>query len=290
MRRPRLSNLRAFDAAARLGSFRAAAEEMNVTQGAVAQQVRQLEADLELSLFERQARGVSLTEAGAAYHGEIRRGLAIVDAATEKLKRPVQLVTLSVPPSFATKWLVPRLAAFEAAHPGIELRLQASEALSDFERDGVDLAVRQGRAPGRAEGLVVDELAPLDLRIVGRAENAVGRAPGTPVEDLSGRKLIEDGHGHWARVLSEHGLQPEHPPLRFNQTAHAIDASANGQGLAIAPFLLVEQDIRTGRLVAIGSVAAPREEAFYLLRPEGEEPASRAAMSDWLKAEMQQRR
>lgn len=144
MRAPKLNALRMFDAAARHGSFRTAAEELHLTQGAVAQQVRGLEADLGVALFERKARGLSPTAEGARYHDAVRRALGIIDRATQALRPADTAVRLSVPPSFASKWLVPRLAGFAAAHPDILLDTTASETLTDFRRDGIDLAVRQG--------------------------------------------------------------------------------------------------------------------------------------------------
>lgn len=103
MRKPNLNALRAFDAAARLGSFQAASGELHVTQGAIAQQIRKLEADLGLPLFIRAARGVTLTETGAAYHHEISKALSLIDRATRALQPDTRIVTLSVPPSLASK-------------------------------------------------------------------------------------------------------------------------------------------------------------------------------------------
>ena len=142
MRLPNLNSLRMFDAAARHLNFRLAADELHLSQGAVAQQVRRLEADLGHKLFQRHARGLSLTDTGRSYHQPVRQALALIEDATNTLAPAEQRVTLSVPPSFASKWLVPRLPEFEAAHPGIELRVLAEEALSNFKRDGIDLAIR----------------------------------------------------------------------------------------------------------------------------------------------------
>ena len=116
-----------FDAAARHLNFRLAAEELHLTQGAVAQQVRRLEADLGLSLFHRKARGLALTEIGRGYHISVRRALAIIDDATHKLRPQNTLVTLSVTMALASRWLVPRLGAFSRSNPDIETKIVVTE-------------------------------------------------------------------------------------------------------------------------------------------------------------------
>ena len=162
MRLPNLNGVRAFECAARHLNFRLAAEELNLTQGAVAQQVRNLEASLGQKLFVRKPRGLELTDKGAAYFTEIHAALTRIAQATVQLAPVSRSVVLSVPPSFASMWLMPRLAEFEALHPDIELQVIASEALSDFDTDSVDLVVRQA-APPFAPNLKSVLLAPLNL-------------------------------------------------------------------------------------------------------------------------------
>ncbi|MEL7529068.1 MAG: LysR family transcriptional regulator, partial [Pseudomonadota bacterium] len=147
MRPPKLQHIKMFDAAARHLNFRLAAEELNLTQGAVAQAIRAMEADLGLRLFERKARGLSFTEAGRRYHSEISKGLEIINEATRNLLPAVNRVSISLPPSFASKWLVPRLPNFMETNPDIDVRIIASEHLTDFQTQDVDIAVRQGRRP-----------------------------------------------------------------------------------------------------------------------------------------------
>ena len=148
---PPLNALRAFEVSGRRLSFRAAADELGVTQGAVAQQVRALEEHLGLALFQRHPRGLQLTVSGAAYLAEVTRAFdTLADATGRLLVRP-DTVTISVTPTVAAKLLIPRLGDLQAALPDVELRTVATEALSDFERDQVDIAVRLTRPPFAAD-------------------------------------------------------------------------------------------------------------------------------------------
>lgn len=137
MRSPNLNSLKMFDAAARHLNFRLAAEELNLTQGAVAQQVRRLESDLGLQLFYCKARGLALTEVGRRYHRPVSRALAMIDDATRKIQPESTSITLSSTPSFASKWLVPRLVSFSQAYPTIDVQTVASEGLANHRYLGV---------------------------------------------------------------------------------------------------------------------------------------------------------
>jgi len=147
MRSPNLNALKMFDAAARYLNFRLAAEELNQTQGAVAQQVSRLEKDLQLQLFHRQPRGLKLTQSARNTIVSIRRALALIDSATHKLQPLTPRISLSVPPSIASKWLVPCLSQFSQNYPDIDLQTDASERVVDFHRDEADIAIRQGFPP-----------------------------------------------------------------------------------------------------------------------------------------------
>lgn len=146
-RLPPLNALRAFEVSARHLNFRIAAEELGVTQGAVAQHVRGLEADLGLKLFDRMPRALAITDQGRRYASQLRRAFELMTEATAALRPEPLRLTISVTPTFAAKWLIPRLPAFTSQHPDIELRIVASDSLSTFQGDGVDIAVRYGRPP-----------------------------------------------------------------------------------------------------------------------------------------------
>ncbi len=280
MRKPLLNSLRMFDAAARHLNFTHAARELHLTQGAVAQHVRKLEADLGVALFTRQARGLMLTAQGARYHREITAALGRIDQATRALRPAPATVTLSVPPSLASKWLVPRLADLARAHPEILLELQASEHLSDFRRDSVDLVIRQGKPP-RSGDLQTRALAPLDLCAV--AIPGLG-APATDLAQLARFPLIEDGHRHWTRLFTDHGLPAPRSALGFNQTALAIDAALAGKGVALTPRLLVRDALKDGTLIALWR-APERGHGYYLLFPDTPHMARDTVIS-WLLAQV----
>lgn len=289
---PNLNTLRMFDAAARHLNFRLAAEEAHLTQGAVAQQVRRLEADLGHKLFERHARGLSLTELGRRYHGSVRRALEILEEATDALA-PAGLqttrrrVTLSVPPSVASKWLVPRLAVFSAAHPDIDLAVSASEALSNFRTDGVDIAIRQGRAPF-PDMEMTELLAPLELcAVIGpEAAKRFGLGFGSLLSELAKCPLIQDSHDHWSDVLDAASLPRPPHAARFNQAALCMDAAAHGQGIALAPRLLIDTDVMEGRLTILWRDDRADRGGFYLISPEPSRPnPARDSVLAWLREE-----
>lgn len=243
-RLPSLNALRAFEAAARHLNFRAAADELGVTQGAVAQHVRGLESELRLKLFERQPRQLALTSAGRSYATHVARAFALLVEATDTLRPQPLRLTISATPSIAAKWLVPRLPAFTTAHTQLELNILASDALANFQSDGVDIAIRQGRPPF-GPGLTADLL--FEHEIV-----AVCQPTMQPSEEgLANLPLLRDGHDLWPEFF-ERALGRSMPlairSTRFNQTALAIDAAIAGQGIALASRFLIEPDLAAGRL------------------------------------------
>src|SRR4051812_11171936 len=145
MRLPPLNAVRAFDAVARLGSVRAAADELAVTPAAVSQQLRVLEAHLGIPLTQRHGRGLMLTDSGRTWHGEIARHLRAIALAADRVRPGRRVVQVTVVQSFGSRWLMPRLNKFTAREPEIEVRIDASPALADLARDPFDLAMREGR-------------------------------------------------------------------------------------------------------------------------------------------------
>lgn len=255
-----------FDAASRHLNFRLAAEELNLTQGAVAQQVRRLESDLGYLLFKRKARGLALTEVGRNYHNSVHRALAIIDDATRKLRPQNSRVTLSVTPSFASKWLVPRLGAFTRAHPEIEIKTIASEEIANFQTDGVDMAIRQGKPPF-GKSLHAKLLAPLELCAVCSPGFADAAVPIETLEGFTAQPLIQDGHGLWDTLFEQAGIDTNRRMIQFNQTALSMDAAATGQGIALAPRLLVETEIEQGRLVELWQDTRSNQGGYYVIYP-----------------------
>lgn len=286
MRSPNLNSLKMFDAAARHLNFRLAAEELNLTQGAVAQQVRRLESDLGFRLFYRKARGLALTEIGQSYHKPVSRALTMIDDATRKLQPESTAITLSITPSFASKWLVPRLAIFATAYPNIEVQTVASESLANFQSDGVDLAVRLGHPPF-GEEFHTELLAPFDLCAVCSPDFAEKIAPITQLEDFATQPLIQDSHNLWGTLLEEVGLSPQHRLMQFNQTTLAMDAAANGQGITLAPRILLDVEFEQGRLIEIWRDTRTNIGGYYLVYPRNRKSSpARDTFIAWALAEV----
>jgi LysR family transcriptional regulator, glycine cleavage system transcriptional activator len=286
LRTPNLNALRMFDAAARHLNFRLAAEEMNLTQGAVAQQVRRLEADLGFQLFQRKARGLALSQIGRDYHEPVRRALHIIDEATIRLQPENTRITLSVTPSFASKWLVPRLADFTKAHPDIDVQTVASEGLADFRSDGVEIAIRQGHPPF-GKGLNAKKLASLELSAVCSPDYGKKIGPVRVFEDFADHILIQDSHKHWKDLFERSDTVARHRMVQFNQTALAMDAAATGQGIALAPSLLIGAELSQDKLVELWRDERSDQSGFYIVWPNrAQANPSRDIVIDWIMSEV----
>ncbi|MBU2888745.1 LysR substrate-binding domain-containing protein [Celeribacter halophilus] len=281
---PPLNGLRAFDVAGRCLNFRAAADELGVTQGAVAQQVRQLEAHLGVPLFERLPKGLAFTPAGRGYHVFVAAAFEALRNATEQLKPEPGKVLVSVTPTFAAKWLIPNLPDFSARHPDIDLRILATEKVSSFHSDGIDLAVRQGKPPFGAS---------LDARLLFRQEIIAVAAPSLvdgydlplDAKALSAIPKLHDSHNLWPEFLKLHNIEDEGGHgLRLSQTSLSVDAALFGQGAALASRFLVEADIAAQRLIQITPKALSGKQDFYLLstRKTKQNPAIEVVISWFL--------
>ncbi|MBU3262187.1 LysR family transcriptional regulator [Roseovarius sp. PS-C2] len=281
---PPLNGLRAFDVAGRFLNFRAAADELGVTQGAVAQQVRQLEAHLGVPLFERLSKGLAFTPAGRSYHVFVAAAFEAIRNATEQLKPEPGKALVSVTPTFAAKWLIPNLPDFSAKHPDIDLRILATEKVSSFHGDGIDLAVRQGRPPFGAS---------LDAHLLFRQEIIAVAAPSLihgyslplDAKALSSIPKLHDSHNLWPEFLNLNNIEDDGDHgLRLNQTSLAVDAALFGQGAALVSRFLVEAEIATKRLIQITPKILPGNQDFYLLstRKTKQNPAIDAVIAWFL--------
>ncbi len=284
-RLPSLNGLRVFEVVTRHLNFRLAAEELGVTQGAVAQQIRGLEAELGMKLFDRFPRTLGLTEAGRSYVTNIRRAFELISEATETLKPEPLHLTISVTPTFASKWLIPRLPDFTAIHPNIDLRILASDRIANFQTDAVDLAVRYGRPPFGA-GLNAELL--FDDVIVAVGSPLLVEKLGLPLQNdnFTRYPLLHDAHDFWPQFLEL--AFPKGPPtasknIRFNQTSLAIEAAIAGQGLALTSTFFVEDDIASGRLLRVLPPELMIDKDFYVVSPrKPRHPASVTAVRAWL--------
>ncbi|UFZ01647.1 transcriptional regulator GcvA [Bradyrhizobium ontarionense] len=294
-RLPSLNGLRAFEAAARHLSFTQAASELNVTQTAISHQIKRLEDELGIRLFVRQNRSLALTPQARDYLPLVRAAFDDLRLATERLVRKDngKVLTVSTIASLAAKWLLPRLTAFQEAHPGIDVRITTSMGLVDFRKDDVDAAIRYGRGhwPGvRAEWLMADELFP----VCSPALLQGGRPLRCP-EDLAHHTLLQASSGYdddWRLWLTAAGLPVEiskQASLSFDMVFMTVQAAIDGLGVAVGRTSYVQDDIAKGRLVVPFKMALPTDAGFYLVTPEGRsDPPKLKAFRQWLKAAAQQ--
>jgi len=291
---PPLAALRAFDAAARHESFSAAGVELHLSPGAIAHQVKQLEAWLELTLFVRQARGVTLTPAGRRYAVAVAASLDALAEATRALCREVraeQVVTVSAMPSLVTCWLMPRLPRFLAAWPQVEVRVLASVTPSDLGRDAVDVAIRLGQ--GSYPGLQVTPL--FGERFYAVASPALLRRYCVPLSarDLLRMPLLHDEvvaqipyQIDWRRWLASSGvsLPARMPGLWFSHTYLTLEAALAGQGVALASEPMLGDRVQRGLLkIVCADLSMDGPYRYSLLRLPGAEtrPALKA-FCDWV--------
>jgi LysR family glycine cleavage system transcriptional activator len=289
-RLPPLTALRAFEAAARHGSFARAADELAVTHAAVSRQVRELEAWLGVPLFARLHRGVRLSAAGERYLGSLTVAFDSMAEATAAVlgTGSAASLTVSLEPAFAVCWLVPRLAGFRARHPDVELVLDPSSELVDFRSEAVDLAIRYG--DGDWPELEIRHL--LDIVAFPVCSKAIlrdGPALRSPV-DLRGHVLLHDDDTEaWQEWLALAGAQDVDGSrgYRYGDSKLALDAAVAGQGVALGDNLLAAADLAAGRLVRPFAAPVSPCRAYYLVAPEAhrERPAV-AAFWRWIEDEM----
>lgn len=265
---PPLAALRAFEAAARHASFKQAALELSLTPTAISHQVRALESHLGLKLFERQTRQVKLTETGQHLGTALQDSFDRMADALAAIRPRRTTVTLSTTPAFAAQWLLPRWDSFATAHAGIDLRLHASNALSDLDSGEADLAIRYGR--GRYAGLQAQALMS-DRFIPVASPRLVLRKPA----DLARHALIhfewhrpDRSHPSWPRWLKQAGLRlPTEGGLRFTEESHAIQATVAGQGVALLSEVLVRDEVKRGLLYSPFGPALDSM-SYHLVWPE----------------------
>jgi LysR family glycine cleavage system transcriptional activator len=271
-RLPSLNGLRAFEAAARHLSFTLAASELNVTQTAISHQIRRLEEELGIRLFIRRNRALALTAEARDYLPGVRAAFNDLRLATDRLLRKDDghTLTVSTLASFAAKWLLPRLSAFQESHPGIDVRITTSTNLIDFQRDNVDAAIRYGRGqwPGvRTEWLMADEVFPVCSPALLQGSRPLRRP-----EDLRDHVLLHSSNGDdWRLWLTAAGLPTDiskQPGVTFDLIFMTVQAAIDGIGVAMGRTSYVRDDVAKGRLVVPFEIALPADAGFYLVTPE----------------------
>lgn len=292
LRPPPMDTLEAFDAAARLGSFTAAATALHLTPGAISRQMAALEGDLGVALFVRGARGVDLTPAGRRLHAAAGEALALLLGAARELRRrggggaaAGGVVRVSVTPSFGARWLLPRLPRFRAAHPRVEVVPVAETRLVDLAREGFDLAVRYTSAPA-SEGL---EMRPwLREELVPVAAPALLEDRPRTLDGLAGLPFLHDtSEAFWRHWLSAAG-RPDLLPASgtvFNDYNLAVGAAVSGLGVLIGRTALIEEELRDGRLTEVVTLRVPSPRAYHLVRSARAGSSAAAALWAWLGAQ-----
>jgi LysR family glycine cleavage system transcriptional activator len=285
---PSLNGLRSFEAAARSLSFTQAAAELNVTQTAISHQIRRLEDQLGIKLFIRQNRSLTLTREAQDYLPSVRSAFEDLRRATERLRRGGHdgRLTVSTTASLATKWLVSRVAAFQDANPGLEVRITTGNKLVDFRQDEVDMAVRYGRghwAGVRADWLMAERVFPVCApRLLD------GPEPLREPADLARHTLLHAtvSRDDWRLWLTAAGLPfsiAARRGLTFDEAFLAIQAAVEGLGVALGRLHLVEADIAAGRLIAPFDTVLPQDAGYYVVTPEATADDPKIVLfRDWL--------
>ncbi len=292
---PPLNALRAFEASARHLSFARAAEELGVTASAISHQIKLLEDILGTALFVRMTRKIALTEAGRTCLPLLSEAFDRMEEAVALLRRQEEsgALTVSTAPSFAGKWLVPRVEKFRAAHPDIDLRISANMSVVDFRTGEVDLAIRFGR--GGYRDLAVDKLFSEAIAPLCSPQLATGDHPLNSPADLAHHILLHDdstSHGGiagagtdwrmWLNLAGHEEIDASRGP-RFSYADHALSAAIDGQGVVLGRLSLARNDLAAGRLVQPFGQELPTEFGYYLLRPDrGSDPPKVSAFRDWI--------
>ena len=268
---PPLTALRAFEAAGRHLSFTKAAHELHVTQAAISHQVKSLEKYLGLKLFRRLNRTLLLTDAGQLYLPPLTDAFEGITRATHRLRQHLgrARLTVSVLPSFAAGWLVPRLGRFRQRCPDVDLRIDPTNSLTDFRRDDVELGILYGR--GNYPGLRTDRLMREEFFPVCSPRLLEGPAPLRDPADLTHHTLLHDDMTvdwrTWLLAAGVEGVDAERG-ITVTDSSMLLRAAIAGQGVALARSVLAADEIASGRLVRPFDVDVPAEYAYYLAYPE----------------------
>jgi LysR family glycine cleavage system transcriptional activator len=290
---PPLNALRTFEAAARHLNFSRAAEELHVTPSAVSHQIKELEIRIGAALFLRAKKSLSLTEAGDVLLGGAHTAFGALSRAMDDLRALAHapLLTVSVPPSVAMKWLVPRLDTFRSRYPEIDVRISTDNELPDLISGDVDIAVHYGE--GMYPDVVAELLVPNSVAPMCSPKLLAGDRPLRAPSDLSRVTLLHDNGGDefgnpaydWGTWLQAHGVSEIDATLglQFNTSADVLNAAVAGAGVAIGKTALAVDDLKSGRLVCLFGSVAPEKAAYYVVYAE--QAANRpkvVAFRNWL--------
>ncbi|BDY03632.1 transcriptional regulator GcvA [Ferrimonas sp. YFM] len=285
-RLPPLNAVKAFEAAARNLSFTRAAEELFVTQAAISHQIKALEEFLGLKLFRRRNRSLLLTEEGQSYFLDIKDLFTQLSDATERLlaRSASGSLTVSLAPSFAIQWLVPRLAKFSELHPDVDVRIKAVDMDEGSLSDDVDVAIYYGR--GKWPGLRADMLRAESLVPVCSPQLLAGPKPLKSAEDLQKHTLLHDMSRRdwktWAKMAEVELPNVSQGPI-FSHSSLVLQAAIHGHGVALGYSVLARPDIEAGRLVCPIDKVLPSKNAYYLVCQESQSDLGKiSAFREWM--------
>jgi LysR family glycine cleavage system transcriptional activator len=274
---PPLNSLRAFEVAARHLSFTRAGEELFVTAAAISHQIKTLEESLGMMLFDRKPKSLVLTDAGRAYLPAVQGAFRQLTEATYRLHADAGRATLKVniPPTFAVKWLIPRLDSFMKSHPEIDIKVSTSKEMVDFSREDFDLAIRYGR--GVYPGLHSELCLPVEVFPVCSPALLKGKYPLRTPADLRHHTLLHDASTYkdgsnpdwaaWFGHAGVEGIDATRGPS-FWPSHIVLDAALDGLGVALAKRSWVERDLAAGYLARPFDLSLPVEFAYYVICPE----------------------
>lgn len=285
-----LHTLPTFRVVARLSNLRAAAEQLHLTHSAISQQIKLLEAQIGFELFDRRGRGIVLNAAGAALLKSVEPALDQIEdgrrAASAAASGAEHRIRITLLPSFANRWLLPRLASWRERHPNIGIELNTSQQIVDLARDGLHAALRQGN--GQWRGLLAERLIDSPLIALG-SPTAAHRLQGSPAKALADEPLL-GSPSLWARWFELSGLRVRiNPVATFNDAGLMLQAAEHGLGLALARELFAADALRDGRLVRLSPLALPDEEAYAIwlvYPPPLKDWPPLVALREWLKDEL----
>lgn len=288
-RLPPLNAVRAFVAAARHQSFTRAALELHVTHSAVSRQIKALESHLGVPLFERRVRQVSLTLEGQQFFAETEAALGQIAAAAHALmtRAPARAVRINVRPTFAVRWLIPRLPGFVALYPGIEPQVETSTVAPDKAADRFDIAIRRG-LKGWPSSMQARPFLEDTAMIVGAA-SLFGERPVTGPRSLAAHVLLSSktrrqDWSDWKKHVGAARLDPA-SQLQFDHLHFVLQAAVDGLGFAIGPASLIAHDLASGRLVCpLPELSMPLGRYYYGTAP-GAAPETQFFV-DWLESEL----
>lgn len=270
---PSLNALRTFEAVARHNSFTRAAEELNVTQSAASRLVHSLEDYLELPLFTRRSRRIQLTDQGEYYSRLVSRSLDLIEAGTVELmasRAGEGTLSVGMLPTFGTRWLLPRLPTFQKLYPDISVNVVSSDGDLDFTRERIDIAIRFGH--GQWSDAIVDPLMSEEVQVVCSPMLLDAATPLQRPVDIAKYRLIDhstrpQSWEHWFRSVGAEMPQIKWGP-RLEHFFMIIEAAKAGLGMALMPTFLIEEELRSGTLVAPFNSRVSGPGAYYLITPQ----------------------